>query len=318
MARKKGDGKRAIQDLASAAGDYNRITEAQWRVLEVKLGCDPLPRYVRRRIDMFNAIFSIFQPGYKASVKVRKIVPAIVTWRRRTEVLRRKLSDPSEARSPDGPIRRDWIEKTYFAGKRLKAIGRNFHLEFLAHALDAAVAAAVFVEQELSDPNYKGAESRELWFMWVALIEHTLCGCDIHTSARNDSDKQQTASPFVRFIEELQRQLPADCQKYGTTNSIAKGIQRARKEFSRVALEIINSVLIMFSLGWVELDATGIKRTRRFGTYADRLAYYYPPMNQPLKFARDIIDLAEALTKANNANGLDARKEREQKRARKI
>jgi hypothetical protein len=197
MARKKRDGKRAIQDLERNMGDYSRIPEAQWTVLEQKLGCDVvLPRYARRRIDMVNGIFSIFQPQYKRSVKVTNITSAIELWRRRTEILRRQIWDPSEVTTPSGPIRRDWIEKAYFDARRLKSIPHDLHLMFLAHTLDAAISAATFVEQELRDPNYKGAEERELWFMWVAVIEHTLRDCGIQTSARSDSDKQQKQSRF--------------------------------------------------------------------------------------------------------------------------
>jgi hypothetical protein len=318
MARKKGDGKRAIQDIERNAGDYQRITDAQWKVLLDKLRSGPLPLHAKRRIDVFNAIFSVFQPVFKRSVKVTDILRAITLWQKRTEVLRNQVAGPPEAEIPRGQINRDWIEKTYLSGWMLKSVRQDLHLEFLARILDAAIAAAKYVEQELNNPAYEGAETHELWFMWVALIEHTLRHCDIHTSARSDSDKQQTASPFVQFIEGLQRQLPADCQKYRTANSIAKGIQRARREFSAVALDVILLILIAHRLGWVEFDDGTVKATGRFGTNADRLVDYFPEGDQPtVTSVRDIIDVSKALIKATDAGGVGGRKEREEKRAKK-
>jgi hypothetical protein len=188
---------------------------------------------------------------------------------------------------------------------------------FLAHTLDAAISTATFVEQELRDPNYKGAEGRELWFMWVAIIEHTLQHCGIQTSARSDSDKQQKQSIFVDFVEQIQSYLPPDCRKYHTGGSIAKGIQRARGEYPSRGLDIVLLFLVEFSLGWVEMKDGRAKKTRLFGRDAHRLAYYYPQGSVPtVKHASAAAELTSFVnqlseTDANNGGS------RERKRAKK-
>jgi hypothetical protein len=83
-----------------------------------------------------------------------------------------------------------------------------------------------FGEEEY--PVYKHGQLWNYWVFWLTIIlkEHGL-----PYEARKDSDKQKAeGSPFVLFLEELQKHIPPQCrQSTASRDALAQAINRARR-----------------------------------------------------------------------------------------
>jgi hypothetical protein len=272
MARRKGDGKRVIQDTVQDS-TFTNPTNAGWEKLETSLGC-ALSRHARRQIGIISLIFSVVGSDEKNSAPVREVIQELASWRRRTK----KLSDRIWSRENPGrpsKLTREWIEKTYFNLTNVKRIDPRYHLLFLAHALDAALAACDWATQELSDPGYEGTRPGEMWPIWAASIIHILQDHGISTTASSATDKQTRDSKFVSFMMELQEYLPGEFRRFKSSNSMVKGIQDARKLIEGVDMGAVFNIICLMSLQGLRvvdtLSGIELKRTKQFSEACRKL-----------------------------------------------
>jgi hypothetical protein len=264
MARSRGDGKRVVQDTEQNS-TFTHPTNAGWQTLETALGC-PLSLHARMQISGISVIFSVIGSDDKNSTPVREVIQELTSWRRRTKILSGRIWSRENTDRP-AKLTREWIEKTYFNLPQVKRIDPRYHLLFLAHALDAALAACDWVTQELSDPGYEGVRAGEEWPIWAALIIHILQDHGISTTASSAIDKQTKDSKFVSFMMELQKYLPEEFRRFKSSNSLVKGIQGARKLIKGDMSSILDMYLLLGFQGLRGVNTpAGIefKRTAKF------------------------------------------------------
>jgi hypothetical protein len=276
MARRKGDGKRVVQDT-EATGKFTSPKDAEWKELELKLG-HSLPWHARAQIGAICLIFSATGSDEAASAPVKKIVQKLDDWRHRTSGISRQIWSRDNTPKP-ATLSREWVERTYFDIQKVKRIAPEYHLLFLAHAMDAALAACEWVIQELKSPIYEGRWLGELWPWWAALLIHILQDHGIPTTASSATDKQTTDSNLVQFVLGLQEYLPAECRRYKTSGSMVKGIQKART-LIEPNMHISLIALLGIALGGLQIvktqTGTKFKRTQKFWSAYQQLGFFYP------------------------------------------
>jgi len=276
MARTKGDGKRVVQDT-EATGTFARLTDDEWKKLEVELG-HSLPQHARAQIGAICVIFSVIASDEAASASVKKVVRELDDWRQRTKGISRRIWSRENISKPATPSR-EWVERTYFDTKNVRWIAPEYHLLFLAHAMDAAIAACEWVIQELSNPRYEGHRQGDMWPFWVAFLIHILQDNGIATTASSGTDNQTKDSNLVRFVLKLQERLPAECRRYKKSGSMVKGIQNARKLIGpNMHTGLV--ALLMAALGGLRAvksqTGTNFKRTQKFWDAYQQLSFFYP------------------------------------------
>ena len=114
-------------------------------------------------------------------------------------------------------------------------------MKFFARVLECSLATSDYLQSRLQSPNFVMVDERELWFVWVALLARTLKGHGIKVTAAS-GDKMVSDSPFVRFIDSLQKLLPderhvrkSDPSRGKGLQSIAKGVQLALKRYGHTS-----------------------------------------------------------------------------------
>jgi hypothetical protein len=264
MARSKGDGRRVFQDKATGA--FVKPTDAGWRRLEDILQ-HALPPNMRAQIAAISVVFSVAGSGAEKSDLLRKVVRELDDWRRRTSAISRRIWSREEGNRPS-ELTREWIEETYFDVRKVRRIAPPYHLWFVAHAMDAAVAACDWAIQELRAPSYEGRRRGTLWPVWAAVLIQIMEGHGISTTASSATGKQFRDSPFVKFVKELQQYLPEECRRYKTSNSIVNGIKNARKLRQEPGFELFLPLTIAAGLRGVRIIETPsgltVKRTKRY------------------------------------------------------
>ena len=85
-------------------------------------------------------------------------------------------------------------------------------------------------------PNESFPE-HEWWNIWVLMLITIMRDHGLPYQARKDSDKrkQESPSPFVSFISELQKHMPVECRKYThSLDALSQAIYRARRDLRKV------------------------------------------------------------------------------------
>jgi hypothetical protein len=263
MSRSKGDGRRVFQDKTGA---FTNPTDAEWKKLEDIIQ-RTLPLVMRRQIAAVSVVFSVCGSGAEKSDLLREVVRDLDLWRRRTNAISRRIWCREERNRPS-KVTREWIEETYFDVRKIRQIGPQYHLWFVAHAMDAAVAASEWAMQELTAPSYKGPRHGEMWLTWAAVLIHIMDSHGISTTASSATGKQHKDSPFVKFIKELQQYVPEECRRYKTSNSIVNGIKHARKLGQEPGFEVFLPLTIAAALRGVRVIETPsgltVKRTKKY------------------------------------------------------
>jgi hypothetical protein len=231
MAGRKGQNKKVLRSFTRVPRQYHILSESQWTLLEQKLRVKQLGGSKRLLIEQLNLIFAEIS-ARQQTFTVGQVTKKILTWRHRTLALRHQIRfrPPSIKAKKDLVRSRDWLLKAYFNAPVVKKIPPLHDLQLLAHALDAAIATSDLVIDELSAADFQGVRGEDMWLVWVAAIESVLRKIGILTTASSDTGKLHRDSPFVAFIAAMQAYLPKQCQRFGKSSSIAKAIQRARRE----------------------------------------------------------------------------------------
>jgi hypothetical protein len=208
--------------FASVAGKPKlRISGADWQRIETAYG-HPLSKSVRGKIRCVTREFLdwvAFEPAARSNsealARVQSIKKAVHEFR---EVIFRY--PPSMGRDADLYARR----------LICKHVGLPFEgrdgLQNLALKLSKGCDLA---QADLTRGTESGFRQGDAWDLWVRKLTSTLKSCGLPTGARGDYDPTKEESPFVRFIDELQKSGPIKFRR--VTNSraaLAKAIQRAR------------------------------------------------------------------------------------------
>jgi hypothetical protein len=234
MAGHKGQNKKVIRGFIEVRRAYNGLSESQWILLEQKLRLKQLPSSDRLLIEELNTIFVGISLRQQTS-PVGQVTNKILNLRRHIRVLRNQIGFRAKARQTEKRFApdRDWLCKAYFNTRVIRKIPPLRELQLLAHALDAAIATIDLVVEEQSAADFPGIRVEYMWLVWASAIESVLRKSGIRTTASSDTGKQLRESPFVAFIAAMQAYLPEQCQRFGKNSSIAKAIQRARREVGR-------------------------------------------------------------------------------------
>jgi hypothetical protein len=246
--RKSGDGQKLI--LRKRFGALREQSNTDWTELEKVLGDIILSIEATQLIDnvgdMFAYISRYHAPGNAISRK--QIEPQIKSWLKATNSLRRELKARPLLKK-DEQTREVFIAK-HLNEKRMRRMKTTTPLGFLALAAQLASAAAAIAQEEINEEG-NGPMEKDLWSVWVCLIAQILQGQGAHISA-SSNNKSKEDSPFVTVIEKLQNNLPAECQRFDGYESLAKGIQKARRTFRNYDQTALLAILGGFGIGIIE------------------------------------------------------------------
>ena len=210
-----------VQDIALDDDGWKEL-ERRWKTT--------LPKAARTKIDVVNAIFASVAPlhGGENTVTVAKAKKALNAWIKATGKLRLALQLPTS--SSEVSSRAEIISRFYSDDKIVK-IGKMQPIVFARYVIDAATEAALLTLTEL-EANYMDPElKRDLWFAWVMYLASLAQGADVKITA-SSANKIKEDSPFVSGILYLQDALPKECRHYKGYESVAKGVQLAKKKHS--------------------------------------------------------------------------------------
>jgi hypothetical protein len=102
----------------------------------------------------------------------------------------------------------------------------------LVDVLDQLTTVSGLVAKEVSKPTHAGFRQGAAWNEWVCLLTLIMKEHGLPFEARKDVDKKATSkvSPFVRFVAELQRQLPEEFHQFThSLDALSQAISRARQ-----------------------------------------------------------------------------------------
>lgn len=82
---------------------------------------------------------------------------------------------------------------------------------------------------ENSNVDRPGFQPGQAWDRWIRDLTDILRKHHFHTGVRKDSDKTADASPFVRFVAQMQEQFPKDLRRHlHSETALTVAISRAR------------------------------------------------------------------------------------------
>lgn len=198
----------------------------------------------RELIETVTSAFGIFGDiqADDNSILVSEFLPALTSWTRATDNLRRTLRlEVNSAEKKFG--RADVILP--FLERDVESFGRILPLELLGLTVSSATAACQVVHDEI-----EAAGSRiknDLWSVWVCLVAIYLTRGGVKVTASSGSKKE---SPFVRVIQSLNSCLPVGCQRFSESGdsyeSVANGIKLARRTLGKLS----EKELLLILAGW--------------------------------------------------------------------
>jgi hypothetical protein len=102
--------------------------------------------------------------------------------------------------------------------------------------ISSDIRVLIFASQdalrELDDAKDQGFSKGEAWKRWSNELTDIAKAHDLHWRVRKDSDKQKPsdASPFVKFVWELQQFVPGTHRRAHSKVALAKAITEARRQ----------------------------------------------------------------------------------------
>lgn len=220
-----------------------KLGDFEWKALEDVVGL-PLPLDVREQIKVFADLYAFIGPMYSQAntVLASEIVPALASWLESTNSLLERLKVGKEEINSKADFLVEYLHK-----KTAKRIAKALPLEFLAFAVQSAAKVGAFVLKRLTHEDRNLPIENDLWSAWVCLTTQELekAGVKI-TGASVDKSHDDSPSPFIRAIMELQSLLPEECQHFGGYESVRKGTQQSIRAFG----EMRKDTLLHLLAGW--------------------------------------------------------------------
>jgi hypothetical protein len=98
--------------------------------------------------------------------------------------------------------------------------------------VDEFIMVSELLAKEMSKPTYQGFRPSMAWNKWIRMLTLIVREYGLSFKVRKDVDKKQRerASPFVRFVYELQQHLPEEFRLFmHSKDALAQAIVRARQ-----------------------------------------------------------------------------------------
>lgn len=212
-----------------------------------------LPDIARNRINVANALFASVAPLHSSenTVTLRKVENALNAWIKATGRLRLALQLPTSTLSVQS--RAEIIAKFYSA-KKIKKIGKMQPIVFARYVIDAATEAALLTLAELAENHMDPELKRDLWLAWVMFLADVARGAGAQVTA-SSSNKLKTESPFVSGVLYLQESFPKECRHYAGYDSVVKGVQLAKKKYSRETPETMLAMIATWGVNLPGFDS---------------------------------------------------------------
>jgi hypothetical protein len=224
-------------------GEPIAISSSQRAAIEAAYGRS-LSTQIWAKIIVATGLYLEAAPSERIAVPIKEFLPRLNELK---ELAKSIKNDFAEDVSPNtkstghvltGDKRLNVIKRQYFQRQNWTDFQPLAPYELLEHTLDAVGAVCDFVSMKLSDPEYAGFSEGWLWNYWICWLTMIVKEHGLPYEARNDSDKQKPdspISPFVLFVDELQKCIPEEFRRHTPPGSerggpLAKAIERARKE----------------------------------------------------------------------------------------
>ena len=231
--------KKRLLATVPVGGDWEPLTTAQRKLVEEAYGQGPLSNVVWMKIQQATGL-------YHSGAAVERAVPMDEFLRKLTKLrhaaaeVNRCLPEMSHRMyktiDPQltGIERQMAIQEKYFEMDKFDPTPVfPIHVyELLSHTLAAVEDVVAFAEMKLGDPQV-GYFRGTMWARWVYWLTIIMREHGLPRSARKDKDKRKgEISPFVLFVEELQKHLSAEVQQTIASrdvDALAQAINRARE-----------------------------------------------------------------------------------------
>jgi hypothetical protein len=217
-------------------GGWDPFTSDQCERVEIAYGQGPLPLDVWGKIEAVTALYTAAAP-LELALPLEQFVSKLDALRAAADGVKRILP-PFEFPPTQGPIdpklsgraRLNAIQKNYFQLRMLRTPLPMFSLlELLNHSLNALDKVCEAVCDEFGAEEYPVYKQGQLWNHWMYWLTIIVREHGLPYKARHDPDKRKVeGSPFVLFLQELQKYIPEQCRNTAFPDTLAKAIHRAR------------------------------------------------------------------------------------------
>jgi hypothetical protein len=227
-------------------GRHNKVAKPDWRKLE-KLWGVSLPEEARSKLDIANRLYAAVGPTHsgKGTVSVVAAKNALANWIKASGRLRKALG----ARTTSAPVlTKAEIVQKFYGTAAVKKIGKMKTLTFVQYVTEVAIGAAELGLKEIDEFKLSPELESDLWLAWAAFASSVAKGAGAKISA-SSSNKTANESPFVVGLSSLQELLPAECQRRNGYDSIAKGVQDARKKFGQTSPDALLAIIAAWGAG---------------------------------------------------------------------
>ncbi len=207
------------------AGQSVTIDKARRTRIEKAYGRKLTPD-VWLQIEARTSLLTIVRPVEKNATSITAVSNRLNAFIKAAYSLRQAL-EPSKPRIPlvEGSTLQS-IYRTYFEINVADLTCLDTY-PFLLDVVEGTIALSTFVRDEIKEDYMQGFDEGMMWDVWIQGLTETLNSHDLPTGARKDSSGPTSA--FVRFVRELQKELPAECRKLDNDQTIATAIYRARR-----------------------------------------------------------------------------------------
>jgi hypothetical protein len=248
-------------------GAYSRLGIKDWESLEKDILHKSLSQGVRDQIDTANDLFATFRPIHVKTniIPELTVTSAIDEWYKACGRLRKIMGRKTSATKIDrGRFLKEFTNKK--GVRRLKVMQP---ISFLNFVVAAGMGVALSIADEIARKPSSGAVlGADMWSAWVCLVAKALRDTGVKVSA--SSSNKGTNSPFVLAIIQLQEHLPKECRRYAGYESVAKGIQIARRTLGNSERTLL--LMILAGFGSLILPGYGDSSTREMIMNARQLS----------------------------------------------
>jgi hypothetical protein len=184
------------------------------------------------------------------AVPIKKLAKSLRRLYRAAERVREMLSadtpfvipSSKKSRYVHGRAMLNSIIETYFQGglepvKRAREY-ENYVFWILLHTVEAMTAVSNWVEREITDPKFPAYTKSMAWEFWIQMLTQAMKIYGLPHKVNKSTRKPGIdPSPFVLFVQKLQKGLPKEFRRYnnfdknatGQQNVLAQAIVRARR-----------------------------------------------------------------------------------------
>jgi|SRR5882724_9007549 len=223
---------------------HKGLSGRDWQELE-RLWNTPLTIDTREKIETASRVYAMVGPAHaRNTVTVVKAEKALNDWIKACGRLRLALG----ATKTSAPLlTKQEIIQRFYGKQAIRKIAKMKPLSFVQYVVEAAMGAAQFALADKQHQNISAALEKDLWRTWVAYLAIVASQAGVKVSAAS-SNKTINQSPFVKGVVFLQHRLPKECKRFNDYESVAKGVQDARK-FEKKGPETLLGILAGWGAG---------------------------------------------------------------------